>query len=77
MTNVPDRIREFWKEIYVLFDKHFLMDVNNQDNWIAFWADANIIIQKYGEIPSIDLISAVSELISKCATWRKTDGTDK
>lgn len=77
MTNVPDRIREFWKEIYILFDKHFLIDVNNQDSWIAFWADANVIIQKYGEIPSIDLLSAVSEMISKLAAWRKTYGTDQ
>lgn len=71
MTNVPDRIREFWKDIYILFDKHFLMDVSDQESWVSFWEDGNKIIQKYWEIPSIDLLSAVSELISKLASERK------
>ena len=35
-TNVPDNIREMWKDVYVLFDKHFMMDADNQDDWNAY-----------------------------------------
>lgn len=72
MTNVPDRIREFWKDIYILFDRHYLMDVSQEQSWINFWDDGNKIIQKYDELPCvIDLLSVVSELISKLAAARK------
>ena len=78
MTNVPDRLRDMWREVYVLFDTHYLMDVENQDSWTQFWEDAKPIYEKYGDIDSlIDLLTFVSELISKMAARRKTDGTDK
>lgn len=78
MTNVPDRIREFWKDVYVLFDKNFLMDVSKQESWEQYWLDACEIIKKYEEIPSIiDLLSVISEMISKFAAGRKKDGADQ
>lgn len=72
MTNVPDRIREFWKEVYVLFDRHYLMDVSVDKNWEDFWMEACEIVKKFDDIPSvIDLLSVVSEIISKLAAGRK------
>lgn len=78
MTNVPDRIREFWKDVYILFDRHFLMDVSDSKSWEDYWMDACEIIKKYEEIPSIiDLLSVVAEMISKFAAGRKKDGADQ
>jgi len=75
VTNVPDHIREFWKEVYILFDKHYLMDISKQESWEHFWFEACEIIKKYDDIPSIvDLLTVVSEIISKLAAGRKADG---
>ena len=72
MTNVPDNIREYWKDVYILFDKHFLMDVSKQESWEAFWADGCEIVRKYDGMPSvIDHLSVVAEMISKLAAGRK------
>ena len=78
MTNVPNDIREMWKEIYILFDKHYLMDVSKIGSWESFWDDAKQIIVKYEYVESlIDLLEAVSEIISKEAARRKTNGKDQ
>lgn len=71
MTNVPDDIREMWKDVYVLFDTHFLMDANNQDEWNAFWDEAMKVNEKHMNIPCvIDLLSTVSEMIAKYSVKR-------
>ena len=78
MTNVPDRIREMWKDVYVLFDKHFLMDCSNQDSWKAFWADASELVSKYQDVDSfIELIGVISELLYKFYAKRISDGNEK
>ena len=33
MTNVPTDLREVWTDLYKLFDKHFLMNLDDQDDW--------------------------------------------
>lgn len=71
MTNVPDNIRNFWKDVYILFDKNYLMDVSSQDSWEKFWKDGCEIIEKYDIPCTVDLLSVVSELISKLAAGRK------
>lgn len=71
-TNVPENIREMWRDVYILFDTHFLMDTDDQDAWSAFWAEAVKINEKYLEIPCvIDLLSTVSEMIAKFSCGRK------
>ena len=71
-TNVPDNIREMWKDVYVLFDKHFMMDASNQDEWSAFWEEAAKINEKHLQIPCvIDLLSTVAEMIAKFSCGRK------
>ena len=71
MTNVPDKIRDMWKDVYILFDSHFLMDTSDQNVWNAFWAEATKINEKYLDIPCvIDLLTTVSEMISKYSVKR-------
>lgn len=75
MTNVPDDVRAMWKDVYVLFDKHYLMDVSKQESWEKFWDEARQIYEKYPQIESlIDLLSCVSELLVKEAARRKANG---
>lgn len=72
MTNVPDDIREMWKEIYVLFDRHYPMDVSKNESWESYWADAHKILAKYEYVGSlIDLLSAEAEVIYKLAKRRE------
>ena len=74
MTNVPDNIREMWREVYVLFDKHFLMDVSKDESWQAFWDDAHVLLSKYQNIQNfIELIGVVSQLIYSFSQGRKKD----
>lgn len=75
MTNVPDRVRNLWKELYVLFDKNFLMDVSNQENWDRFWEEGVEIVKRYNEIPGIiDMLSVISTMISTMAAGREKHG---
>jgi len=48
MTNVPQNLRDLWKDIYVLFDKNYLME-NNKESWDSFWQQAGEITEKYGQ----------------------------
>ena len=75
MTNVPDRVRNLWKELYILFDKHYLMDVSNQENWDRFWEEGVEIVKRYNEIPGIiDMLSVISTMISTMAAGREKHG---
>ena len=72
MTNVPDDVRAMWKDVYILFDTHYLMDVDDQATWESFWKKASEIYEKYSYIDSlINLLSCVSELLVKEAARRK------
>ena len=46
MTNVPQDIRDMWKDVYVLFDSHYNMP-NTPESWKAFWEKTHEIQQKY------------------------------
>lgn len=66
MTNVPTDLREVWTDLYKLFDKHFLMNLDDQDDWKKYWADASAIIQKWHYMPClIDFVSTIAEFIVK------------
>lgn len=63
MTNVPDELRQVWKEIYVLFDTHYQMP-NTVESWNKFWDEAKEIIDRHSDMQLLELIIAVSEMIS-------------
>ena len=48
MTNVPQNLRDLWKDIYILFDKNYLMK-NDKESWDSFWQQAEQITEKYGK----------------------------
>ena len=63
MTNVPEELREVWKEIYVLFDSHYKMP-NTAEAWDGFWAEAEGIMNRHEDMHLLELLIAVSELIA-------------
>ena len=66
MTNVPNDLRSVWTDLYVLFDKHFLMNLDSQEDWNKFWADASAIVEKWEYMPClIDFVSTIAEFITK------------
>ena len=64
MTNVPQNLRDLWKDIYVLFDKNYLMK-NDKKSWDSFWKQATEIGNKYDGCPYLfkmfDLVSFMIE----------------
>ena len=46
MTNVPQRLRDLWSDIYILCDRNYLMP-NTQEAWDSFWQQAMQIQSKY------------------------------
>lgn len=72
MTNVPENIREAWKEVYILFDTSYGMN-GSKEEWIAYWEKANKLIQKYGdEIPLLEMTTALAHMIECFCNQRKT-----
>ena len=64
MTNVPEEIRDMWKDVYVFFDSHYLMP-NTIVSWSEFWKQAGQIVGKYKENYHVwDFILTVSDIIS-------------
>ena len=71
MTNVPDNLRDLWKEIYILFDKHFMMDPSREEDWKAFWDDGKKIHQKYEQVPCVvELLATVADMLAKISCGR-------
>lgn len=71
MTNVPDELRQVWKEIYIVFDKNYLMDTSKQESWNKYWDDATEVLKNHPEVPClIDLFGTMSEMIGKLAAGR-------
>ena len=71
MTNVPQKIRDAWADIYRLFDISYSMDGSEQA-WIDYWNKANAIIQKYGDdIPLIDVCESVAHMIEHFVKQRE------
>ena len=72
MTNVPDNLREMWRDVYVLFDSHYRME-NSKEAWSGFWAEAEKITKKYGEKSYlIEIISSVADIIGERITDERT-----
>lgn len=72
MTNVPDKIREAWADVYKLFDISYNMD-GSEDAWIQYWNRANQLIQKYGdEVPLLEMLEQVAHLLEIFIARRKT-----
>lgn len=63
MTNVPDALREVWKEVYILFDTHYQMP-NTAEAWDGFWLEAKAIMDRHKDLHLLELILAVAEMIS-------------
>ena len=63
MTNVPDALREVWKEVYILFDTHYKMP-NTEEAWNGFWDEARKIMDRHQGMHLTELMIAVSELIA-------------
>jgi len=63
MTNVPQKIRNLWTDMYVLFDKNYLM-ANTEESWGSFWEQAGAVIKKYPQCPYImKMIDVVTTII--------------
>lgn len=75
MTNVPDKIREAWADVYKLFDINYNMD-GSDDAWVQYWNRANQLIQKYGdEVPLLEMLEQVAHLLEIFVARRKTGNT--
>lgn len=75
MTNVPEKIREAWADVYRLFDVSYQMD-GSQEAWIQYWNKANKLVQKYGdEIPLLELLESVANMIAKFCKDRETNSS--
>ena len=62
MTNVPEPIRNAWKDLYILFDRHYSMD-GSEEQWEKYWLEAMELIKKHDGIPLLDLIEATAKQI--------------
>lgn len=71
MTNLPDNLRDLWKQLYVLFDRHYLMDISSEEEWKSFWDDAIQIKNRHDTVPClVDLLATLSDMIAKMAQER-------
>ena len=74
MTNVPERIREAWKEVYVLFDRSYLME-GSEDDWKQYWDSATGLVKKYGnDIPLLEILEATANALQHSVELRKNGG---
>lgn len=72
MTNVPEPIRQAWKELYVLFDTNFNMD-GSPTAWEHYWDQVNQLVYKYGdEVPLLEVAEAIAHMIECFCNQRKT-----
>ena len=72
MTNVPQNIRNACTDVYVLFDKSYLMDGSVQA-WKEYWDKANELIQKYGEeVPLLELLEDIAHMLEIFIARRQT-----
>lgn len=62
MTNVPQKLRDLWSDLYVLFDRNYLME-NSEKSWDSFWSQAMQLQRKYEGCPymfkALDLVSSM------------------
>ena len=77
MTNVPQDIRDLWKEMYCLFDRNYLMP-NIKEAWDKYWAEVEEIRKKYSSysflFSMIDLVTLMIET-RMLENMNKDDGT--
>ena len=63
MTNLPDALREMWKDVYVLYDTHYKMG-NTVEAWDEYWNCVKSLTEKYADFHLWDLILVVTDMIS-------------
>ena len=67
MTNVPDKIRQIWTDLYKLFDLHFKMDIHSEADWKSYWEDGQKIWENSGRNEAIlALINDTADYIVSC-----------
>lgn len=72
MTNVPDNVREAWKDLYILFDENYNMD-GSQEAWEAYWNQASQLIIKHGDnVPMLKILEAIANMLEAFCNYRKT-----
>lgn len=73
MTNVPQKIRDAWKEIYVLFDMSYGSVDGTEEAWTAYWNKASEIYEKYKQdIDLTKIIEAVVDMLEQGIEHNKT-----
>lgn len=72
MTNVPDDIREAWKDLYILFDENYNMD-GSQEAWETYWNQATQLVIKHGDnVPMLCILEAIAQMLEAFCNYRKT-----
>ena len=72
MTNVPDNVRDAWKDLYILFDTNYNMD-GSQEAWEAYWNQATQLIIKHGDdVPMLGILEAIAQMLEAFDNYRKT-----
>ena len=72
MTNVPENIRQCWKELYILFDTNYNMD-GSDAAWEQYWNTVADMIKKYGDdVPLLGVAEAIAHMIECFLNQRKT-----
>ena len=71
MTNVPQKIRDAWADIYKLFDVSYSMDGSDKA-WEQYWNKATELIKKYGDdVPMVDILTSVAHMLEFFVEQRK------
>ena len=71
MTNVPQKIRDAWADVYKLFDVSYSMDGSDKA-WEQYWNKATELIKKYGDdVPMVDILSSVAHMLEFFIEQRK------
>ena len=71
MTNVPQKIRDGWADIYRWFDANYNMD-GSDEAWDAFWKTGLEIREKYkDEFPVDGILKTVGEMVGEIVMKRR------
>lgn len=63
MTNVPDKLRDMWTDLYKLFDIHYKME-NTTEAWAVFLDRAKQVWEKHDRNPRLmSMINIVIDMI--------------
>lgn len=62
-TNVPDNLREMWREIYILFDVNYRME-NTPEAWGKYWDQVKQMDEKYKDLHLVEICMIIADMIS-------------